>query len=346
MSSCDYISISGAVRDRSQLTTPSFRRSGAARNAFVNGSLVRQDKLPGQETESAGTAIPAWKRTLDLTLILVVCPGLLLLGAAVALLIKLSSSGPVFFCQRRVGYKGKEFTCYKFRCYKFRTMKVNAETESHRRHAEELIKSQAPMTKLDARKDPRLIPLGALLRAAGLDELPQIINVLRGDMSLVGQRPCIRYECEQYAPRHWQRFDAAPGLTGLWQVSGKNRTTFEEMVRLDIEYSRRRSLGLDFSPTVFDGTILSSRIISAPGWKLDLKRRICHRAGKRPIDARSGPPVGPSGHCWADAQTVRRGAGNPAQAGQRGWSRHQSAVESLLGRNVRHYLFSQSWMKC
>jgi len=81
--------------------------------------------------------------------------------------------------------------------------------------------------------------------AAGLDELPQILNVLRGDMSLVGPRPCIRYECERYAPWHWQRFEVVPGLTGLWQVIGKNRTTFDEMVRLDIEYSQRRSVGLD-----------------------------------------------------------------------------------------------------
>ena len=101
------------------------------------------------------------------------------------------------------------------------------------------------MTKLDAQNDPRLIPLGALLRATGLDELPQIINVLRGEMSFVGPRPCIPYEYERYQPWQRRRFDAVPGLTGLWQVSGKNRTTFNEMIRLDIEYSERLSLGLD-----------------------------------------------------------------------------------------------------
>ena len=199
-----------------------------------------QETFNSLKLEGAGVPVPLWKRALDLILVLMASPGLLLLGAAVAAVIKLGSSGPIFFCQPRVGYKGKEFTCFKFR-----TMRVNAETESHRLHTQELINSQAPMTKLDARKDPRLIPLGAVLRAAGLDELPQILNVLRGDMSLVGPRPCIRYECEQYALWHWQRFDAAPGLTGLWQVSGKNRTTFDEMVRLDIEYCKRRSLGLD-----------------------------------------------------------------------------------------------------
>ena len=186
------------------------------------------------------TGIPGWKRVLDLTLILVLLPGLLLLGAAVALIIKLGSPGPIFFRQRRVGFKGREFVCFKFR-----TMSVNAETDSHRLHFQELIKSQTRMTKLDERKDPRLVPLAGLLRASGLDELPQLINVVRGEMSLVGPRPCIGYECEAYEPWHWARFDTVPGLTGLWQVSGKNRTTFEEMVRLDIDYSRRLSLSLD-----------------------------------------------------------------------------------------------------
>ena len=129
------------------------------------------------------------------------------MSAAVALLIKVGSPGPIFFRQRRVGYKGREFVCFKFR-----TMGVNAETDSHRRHAQELIKSKTPMIKLDARKDPRLIPLGSVLRASGLDELPQLFNVLRGEMSLVGPRPCIPYECEAYEPWHWQRFDAVPGL--------------------------------------------------------------------------------------------------------------------------------------
>ena len=102
------------------------------------------------------------------------------------------------------------------------------------------------MVKLDARKDPRLIPLGSVVRVSGLDELPQLINVLRGEMSLVGPRPCIPYECDAYEPWHWRRFDAVPGLTGLWQVSGKNRTTFDEMVHLDIAYSERLSLLTDF----------------------------------------------------------------------------------------------------
>lgn len=100
------------------------------------------------------------------------------------------------------------------------------------------------MLKLD-QGDPRLIPGARFLRALGIDELPQLINVLRGDMSVVGPRPCIPYEAEQYEPWQRQRFAVLPGLTGLWQVKGKNRTTFLQMINLDIEYTRRQSLGLD-----------------------------------------------------------------------------------------------------
>ena len=171
---------------------------------------------------------------------LVLAPALVILGAGVALMVKCGSRGPVLFRQRRVGYKGREFTCYKFR-----TMQVDAETRPHCDHFRQLMESEVPMTKLDAQNDPRLIPLGSLLRATALDELPQIINILRGEMSFVGPRPCIPYEHERYQPWQRRRFDAVPGLTGLWQVSGKNRTTFNEMIRLDIEYSERQSLWLD-----------------------------------------------------------------------------------------------------
>jgi len=198
-----------------------------------------QDKERG-EVVSRKNGLPGWKRMLDLAIIIFLSPGLLLLGAVVAALVRIGSPGPILFRQRRVGYRGTEFTCFKFR-----TMLTNAETDSHRNHTQNLIKSNIPMVKLDARKDPRLIPLGSLLRASGLDELPQLVNVLRGEMSVVGPRPCIPYEYEMYEPWQRGRFNAVPGLTGLWQVSGKNRTTFEEMVRFDIEYSERRTLWLD-----------------------------------------------------------------------------------------------------
>ncbi len=184
--------------------------------------------------------VPRWKRALDVTCCLVALPVLALATLGVAVLTRLTSPGPVFFRQERVGYRGQ-----KFNLYKFRTMHVRADVTSHQAHFAELVRAKTPMQKMDARGDSRMIPGGGLLRAAGLDELPQIINILRGEMSVVGPRPCIPYEYEQYAPQHRQRFACAPGLTGLWQVSGKNRTTFEEMVQLDIEYSRRQSPALD-----------------------------------------------------------------------------------------------------
>jgi lipopolysaccharide/colanic/teichoic acid biosynthesis glycosyltransferase len=124
-------------------------------------------------------------------------------------------------------------------------MFVGAETTAHQGYLQHLMKSGAPMVKLDARGDSRIIPFGVLLRSSGLDELPQLINVLRGEMSMVGPRPCLAYECEDYLPWQWERFNTLPGLTGLWQVSGKNQTTFAEMMQLDISYAREKTLWLD-----------------------------------------------------------------------------------------------------
>jgi lipopolysaccharide/colanic/teichoic acid biosynthesis glycosyltransferase len=107
------------------------------------------------------------------------------------------------------------------------------------------MESNAPMTKLDTRGDARVIPLGGMLRSTGLDELPQLINVFRGEMSLVGPRPCLPKEYDKHLPWQKERFRTLPGLTGLWQVSGKNRTTFNEMIELDLKYVRTRSLWLD-----------------------------------------------------------------------------------------------------
>ena len=203
--------------------------------------MTRQDVATNEDMACEMVSFPLWKRTLDVMVILSVLPALFLIMGAVALVVVCGSRGPVFFRQRRVGYKGREFNCYKFR-----TMQENAETASHEGHTTRLIKDQqTPMTKLDAVKDPRVIPCGSILRATGLDELPQLLNVLRGEMSIVGPRPCVLYEYELYEPWQRRRFDAVPGLTGLWQVSGKNRTTFDQMIRLDIEYSERKSLGLD-----------------------------------------------------------------------------------------------------
>lgn len=203
--------------------------------------MYRQNVAISEGLADEAVGLPLWKRALDVAVILLALPAVLLIGGGVALLVLCGSPGPVFFRQRRVGYKGREFTCYKFR-----TMRVNAETTSHKGHTTRLIKDQqTPMTKLDAVKDPRVIPFGSILRATGLDELPQLLNVLRGEMSIVGPRPCVLYEYELYESWQRRRFNAIPGLTGLWQVSGKNRTTFNEMIRLDIEYAERKSLWLD-----------------------------------------------------------------------------------------------------
>jgi lipopolysaccharide/colanic/teichoic acid biosynthesis glycosyltransferase len=184
--------------------------------------------------------IPLWKRAIDIlgsiVAIFLLSPLLLL----VALLIRILSPGPVLFRQKRVGYLGRVFTMWKFR-----TMHVNADTNLHQDYLRELIRNEKEMTKLDHGRDPRIIPFGNLLRATGIDELPQLINVLLGDMSLVGPRPCLPYEAYEYHPWQMRRFDALPGLTGLWQVSGKNRTTFKEMMRLDIGYARKRAFLLD-----------------------------------------------------------------------------------------------------
>ena len=186
--------------------------------------------------------IPRWKRTLDVVFILLVLPVVLPLAVLIAVLIRMVSDGPILFQQERVGYLGR-----KFMCFKFRTMFADSQTTIHQGHLQLLMKSDAPMTKLDARGDSRIIPFGLLLRSTGLDELPQLINVLRGEMSMVGPRPCLAYECDEYLPWHWERFNTLPGLTGLWQVSGKNRTTFTEMMQLDIRYAKNKTLWLDLT---------------------------------------------------------------------------------------------------
>jgi len=186
--------------------------------------------------------IPRWKRTMDVVFVLLILPFVLPLAVLVAVLIRMVSPGPVLFRQERVGYLGR-----KFMCFKFRTMFIGAETTTHQGHLQHLMESDVPMVKLDARGDSRIIPFGLLLRLSGLDELPQLINVLRGEMSMVGPRPCLAYECDNYLPWQRERFNTLPGLTGLWQVSGKNQTTFAEMMRLDISYARNKTLWLDLT---------------------------------------------------------------------------------------------------
>ena len=187
------------------------------------------------------------KRALDIlgsaALLLLLAPVFL----AIAVLVKLKSPGPVFFRQVRVGQKAQPFTMLKFR-----SMHVNADSKVHEQYVTQFIKSAGSSSGAGANvvfkltSDPRITPIGHILRKTSLDELPQLWNVLRGDMSLVGPRPPLFYETEQYQPWHWRRvLDAKPGVTGLWQVAGRSRTTFDGMVRLDLRYVKTRSLWND-----------------------------------------------------------------------------------------------------
>ncbi|HEX7072299.1 MAG TPA: sugar transferase [Rhodothermales bacterium] len=189
----------------------------------------------------------ALKRTLDvigsLVLLLLLSPLLF----CIAVLVKLGSPGPVLFRQTRVGHGARPFTMLKFR-----TMQADADVSLHRAFVTRLINpggGSPPIAENGLFKivdDPRITSVGRILRRTSLDELPQLWNVLKGEMSLVGPRPPLPYEVEQYRPWHWRRvLDAKPGITGLWQVTGRSRTTFDEMVRLDLRYVRASSLWTD-----------------------------------------------------------------------------------------------------
>ena len=197
-------------------------------------------QLTGANLADEKSQVPTWKRVLDIVLIIAALPIWLPIFLLIALWVKIVSPGPVFFRQERIGYLGKPFMILKFR-----TMKVNVETGVHERYLEQLINSDAPMTKLDSKGDPRIIAGGRILRATGLDELPQLLNVLRGQMSLVGPRPCTPKEFKHYDASQLERVNALPGLTGYWQVNGKNKTTFSQMIEMDIYYTKNLTFCLD-----------------------------------------------------------------------------------------------------
>jgi lipopolysaccharide/colanic/teichoic acid biosynthesis glycosyltransferase len=188
----------------------------------------------------------------------------------IAGLIKLMSRGPVFFKQERVGLNGRVFTCYKFR-----TMTQGASTESHQEHLKRLIQSSEPMTKLDAMGDKRVIRGAGVLRSMGLDELPQLINVVRGEMSWVGPRPSTMFEFQNYKPGQDARCATLPGLTGLWQVCGKNQTTFDEMIDMDVVYTRTKTIWLDLAIMIRTPMVLMTQL------KEVLRKRTGNAAGKK-----------------------------------------------------------------
>ncbi len=190
-----------------------------------------------------------FKRSFDVATavlnIILFLPLMILIGIAV----KLTSRGPVFFKQTRLGQFGRPFTFYKFR-----TMRVNSDSRIHQEYIKQLINDQngqsnqgsqdEPLFKL--KNDPRITRIGKFLRKTSLDELPQFFNVLKGDMSMVGPRPPIPYEVEMYKSWHLRRIlEAKPGITGLWQVRGRSKTGFDDMVRLDLQYVEKQSILLD-----------------------------------------------------------------------------------------------------
>ena len=196
--------------------------------------------------EGRSRAVIAAKRGIDVSVSLFVLVFGLPFHLLLALLIKLTSSGPVLFAQDRVGEDGRTF-----RMYKFRTMMNDNNDEVHRNFAKDFINgkrnggngSNGNVFKIV--DDPRVTSMGKFLRKTSLDELPQFINVFKGEMSLVGPRPPLKYELDHYKEWHKQRLAVKPGLTGLWQVSGRSTVPFDEMVELDIFYIENWSLALD-----------------------------------------------------------------------------------------------------
>lgn len=222
---------------------PEPRRAGEKEPWPVDPILYPELRL----RQEPGTAYDVIKRALDvlgsLTLLAVLSPLLLL----IAILVKLTSRGPVFFRQVRIGQMMKPFTMLKFR-----TMQSDVDHRLHHEFVSRFIKASDQVRQpgenglFKLTNDPRVTPVGRLLRKSSLDELPQLWNVLRKDMSLVGPRPPLPYELKQYKPWHRRRvLEAMPGITGLWQVTGRSRTTFDEMVRLDLRYTRGRSIWTD-----------------------------------------------------------------------------------------------------
>ena len=235
------------------VTTQRRARSPQQLERSALGTAAEVEFIPWPSSGTAdGVASLILKRVLDYALaavfLTVTAPFFLVIAAC----IKLTSPGPVFFMQERVGRNGKTFPFYKFR-----TMQHNSDDAVHREFSREFIcaskkthgdatsngNGNAKVYKLT--RDPRITAIGQFLRRTSLDELPQLFNVLRGEMSLVGPRPPVLYELEHYQDWHKQRLAARPGITGLWQVSGRSSVPFDEMVLLDLYYIEHRSTFMD-----------------------------------------------------------------------------------------------------
>jgi lipopolysaccharide/colanic/teichoic acid biosynthesis glycosyltransferase len=217
------------------------------------------DLAERKETTAPGRGRDGVKRTLDVVLasvlIVISSPLLLLLWC----LVRSTSAGPALFRQERLGRDMRPFTMLKLR-----SMYAGNDDRMHRAYVTRMLSADEKALARNGAlfklvDDPRVTPLGAWLRRTSLDELPQLINVLRGEMSLVGPRPMLPWEVRQLARPYWPRFTVKPGITGLWQVSGRSRLSMRRALELDVEYTRRRSVVLDLSilartvPALFRG---------------------------------------------------------------------------------------------
>lgn len=188
---------------------------------------------------------PAAKRALDLTIAIVFLITCAPVWVLIALALKIDSRGPILFRQARVGRNGELFMVYKFR-----SMHVNNDDSAHRKFVEAFMASpsnDASSGYFKMKRDPRVTRVGRVLRKTSMDEIPQILNVLKGEMSIVGPRPALPWEVAQYEPWQRERLYALPGITGKWQVEGRSRVTFEEMMRMDISYVRAPTFWGDIS---------------------------------------------------------------------------------------------------
>src|SRR5687768_17460571 len=208
--------------------------------------LAVRSPSPVGPTRSPSSAWQRAKRPVDFAVAAVLLILLLPVILLIALAVRISSPGPVLYRQRRVGRGLREFTMLKFR-----TMYTGVSETSHRVYISELVRGAAAgegLRKLT--DDPRVTGVGRFLRKTSLDELPQLVNVLLGTMSLIGPRPAIEYELEHYQALHYERFQVRPGLTGLWQVSGRAEVGFIEMLDIDVDYVRKASAVTDLGIAV------------------------------------------------------------------------------------------------
>jgi len=222
---------------RLKCSEPTEFEYSTAADGFVP-EIIRKRRICLEDAALSNKNKHPLKRLFDILMSLIVLVIASPLMHLTALMIKLTSPGPIFFKQQRVGFMGKVFTMYKFR-----TMEVKTDSGIHQEYVTDLFSSDRPMVKID--NCHRLIPFGQIIRRLFIDELPQLFNVILGQMSLVGPRPAIPYEVQAYQDWHMGRLLTLPGMTGLWQVSGKNRLTFNEMVRLDIQYAHECSFLTD-----------------------------------------------------------------------------------------------------